>query len=147
MVVCYSCIIPTIWKVFPCPYRILRNFWQSFGQEVSIAEDQLAPLSELSTLCYVMADDYSEVTLAEDQKQDPVYDEDTQCMPLGQTVVVTLCPFPGFQENRHHKRSIRLLLQSTHNGALHIILHPCGYMITIFIYNLFLHYPVVHMLP
>ena len=61
---------------------MLRNFWQSFGQEVNIAEDKLAPLSELSACCYVIADDYSEVTVAEDQKQDPVRDEDTQCMPL-----------------------------------------------------------------
>jgi hypothetical protein len=76
MVVCYTCSIPTVWKAFPCPCRILRNFWQSFRQEVDIVEDQLALLSELSTLCYVIANDYSKVTVAEDQKQDPAHDED-----------------------------------------------------------------------
>jgi hypothetical protein len=145
--VCYMCFIPTVWKVFPCPCRTLRNFWQSFRQEVKIAEDQLAPLSELSALCYVIADDFSEVTVAEDQKQDPVHDEIMQCTPLSQAVVMTLCPFPGFQGNGHQKRFLWLLHHSSYNRALHIILHSRGYMIIIFIYSLFVHCPVVHMLP
>jgi hypothetical protein len=131
LVTCYMCFIPTVWKVFPWSCRMLRNFLQSFtrsqyfGRPAGTSVRMISPL-----LCHSLWLLRGHIGWRRETRSCAWWD---YAMYATKSVVMTLCPFPSFQGNRHHKRSLWFLHHSSYNGAHHMILHPHGYMITLFV--------------